>query len=391
MSVATTKRDYYEILGVERTASGEEIKRAYRRLAMKYHPDRNNGDGREEAEVRFKECAEAYEVLADNEKRRRYDQFGHQGVAGMGQHDFSHMDVGDIFSMFDEIFGGLGGGFGRGGAGAASRGAAAPRASRGFDLETQVELTLQEVAVGAEKTIEFERQDSCEQCKGSGAKAGSSPVVCVQCGGQGRVAQQGFGGMFRMVTTCPNCRGRGTVIRDHCPSCGGTGRQLKKRVVTVKIPAGVHEGQAVRIVGEGEAGDSGAPNGDLHCYITIKAHPVFTRHNNDLVCQVPISFTHAALGGDIEVPTLKGTEKLDIPAGTQHGEVFKLKGKGLPDIRSYRNGDEVVQILIEVPRKLSEKQKTLLREFATTEDDKSLPQRKGFLEKLKQAITGENG
>jgi molecular chaperone DnaJ len=382
----TIKRDYYEVLGVTRTADGEEIKRAYRRLAMKYHPDRNDGESKAEAEIKFKECAEAYEVLADPAKRQRYDQFGHQGVAGMGQHDFSHMDVGDIFSMFDEIFGGLGGGFGRSAGGGR---AGAHRPARGFDLETQVELTLAEVATGAEKTIEFERQDNCEACKGTGAKPGTSPIVCPQCGGQGRVAQQGFGGMFRMVTTCPNCRGRGSIVRDHCPNCGGTGRTLKKRVVTVKIPAGVHEGQAVRIVGEGEAGDNGAPAGDLHCYIAIRPHPVFTRHNNDLVCQVPISFTQATLGGSIDVPTLKGKEELDIPAGTQHGEVFKLKGKGLPDIRSYRNGDEVVQILIEIPKKLTERQKQLLREFASTEDDKAMPQRKGFLDKLKDMFAGD--
>lgn len=386
--MAAVKRDYYEVLGVVKGCDAEEIKRAYRKLAMKYHPDRNDGNGKVEAEIKFKECAEAYEILSDPAKRQRYDQFGHQGVAGMGQHDFSHMDVGDIFSMFDEIFGGLGG-FSRGGGGA-SRGQTARAPSRGFDLETQVELTLAEVATGAEKTIEFERQDNCETCKGTGAKPGTSPTVCVQCGGQGRVAQQGFGGMFRMVTTCPNCRGRGTIVRDHCPSCGGSGRQLKKRVVTVKIPAGVHEGQAVRIVGEGEAGDASAPAGDLHCYISVRPHPVFTRHNNDLVCQVPISFTQAALGGKIDVPTLKGKEDFDIPPGTQHGEVFKLKGKGLPDIRSYRNGDEVVQILIEVPKKLSEKQKQLLREFAVTEDDKSLPQRRGFLDKIKGMITGED-
>ncbi len=249
--MATTKRDYYEVLGVTRTASGDEINAwLYRRLAMKFHPDRHETHGKSEAEIKFKECSEAYEVLSDEVKRQRYDQFGHAGVSSA--HDFSHMDTSDIFSMFEDIFGGLGGG-GRGRAGAA-RGAAA----RGFDLETQVQLTLLEVATGTEKTIEFEKQDTCEQCKGSGSKPGSSPVVCVQCGGQGRIAQQGFGGMFRMVTTCPNCRGRGTVIRDHCPSCGGTGRQLRKRVVTVKIPAGVHEGQAVRILGEGEAGENGS-------------------------------------------------------------------------------------------------------------------------------------
>lgn len=379
--MATTKRDYYEILGVTKTASGEEIKRSYRRLAMKYHPDRNNGSGKTEAEIRFKECAEAYEVLSDEGKRRRYDQFGHQGVTG--QHDFSHMDVGDIFSMFDDIFGGAFGGARGGGRGGRS-------VQRGFDLETQVELTLAEVAGGTEKTIEFERQDACETCKGSGAKPGTSPTVCVQCGGQGRVAQQGFGGMFRMVTPCPNCRGRGTVIRELCNTCGGTGRQLRKRVVTVKIPAGVHEGQAVRIVGEGEVGENGAASGDLHCYIRVQPHPFFSRHNNDLVCQIPISFTQAALGARIEVPTLKGSEEMEVPPGTQHGEVFKLKGKGLPDIRSYRNGDELVQVMIEVPKKLTDKQRQLLKEFADMEDVAVMPQRKGFMDKLKQMFTGED-
>ncbi len=384
--MAATKRDYYEVLGVSRTADGEEVKRAYRRLAMKYHPDRNNGDGREEAERAFKECAEAYEVLSDEKKRQRYDQFGHGGVSG--QHDFSHMDVTDIFSMFDDIFGGS---FGprrpRGGPGGAA-GAPARGAQRGFDLETQVELSLQEIANGAEKTIEFEKQDACEKCRGSGAKPGTSPVVCVQCGGQGRVAQQGFGGMFRMVTTCPNCRGKGTVVKDHCTNCGGTGRQMKHRVVTVKIPAGVHEGQAVRVAGEGEPGEAGGPPGDLHCYIVVKPHPMFTRHNNDIVCQVPISFTEAR-SAKIDVPTLKGTEPLEVPAGTQHGEVFKLKGKGLPDVRSYRTGDELVQILVEIPASSRRSRKQLLREFSHTEDDKVMPHRKGFLDKLKNLIKGD--
>jgi molecular chaperone DnaJ len=382
MKVATAKRDYYEVLGVTRTADGEEIKRAYRRLAMKYHPDRNDGDGKAEAEVKFKECSEAYEILSDPQRRARYDQHGHQGVSG--QHDFSHMDVSDIFSMFDEIFGG-GGAFGGGRAGGGRA-----RTSRGYDLETQVELTLAEVASGVEKTIEFDKQDTCDTCKGSGAKPGTAPIVCPQCGGQGRVAQQGFGGMFRMVTACPNCRGKGSVVKDHCRACHGSGRQVRKRVVTVKIPAGVHEGQAVRIAGEGEPGDNGAPPGDLHCYITVRQHPVFSRHNNDIVCQIPVSFSQAALGGQIDVPTLSGAEKMDVPAGTQHGEVFKLKGKGLPDIRTSRKGDQIVQILIEIPRKLTERQKELLREFSESEDASVLPQRKGFMDKLKEMFKGDN-
>jgi molecular chaperone DnaJ len=380
--VAATKRDYYEILGVARTASADDIKRAYRRMAMKYHPDRNNGDTKGDAELKFKEAAEAYEVLCDQEKRRRYDQFGHQGVKG--QHDFSHMDVTDIFSMFEDIFGGAFAGMRGGGAGARGH-----QPQRGYDLETRVELSLLEVATGCEKTIEFERQDACETCHGTGAKAGTSPVVCPQCGGQGRIAQQGFGGMFRMVVTCPGCRGRGAVVRENCSACGGNGRQLKKRTVVVKIPAGVHEGQAVRVTGEGEAGEAGATAGDLHVYISVKEHPVFSRHRNDLVCQVPISFAEAALGAQVEVPTLKGTEHLQIPSGTQHGEVFKLKGKGLPDVRSYRNGDELVQITIEVPKKLTEKQEALLREFAATEAAHVNQKRRTFLDKLKDMFKGD--
>jgi molecular chaperone DnaJ len=372
------RRDYYEVLGVAREAGEEDIKRSYRKLAMKYHPDRNQ-DNKAEAEARFKECAEAYEVLSDPEKRRRYDQFGHDGVRG--GHDFQHMNVEDIFSMFnlDDLFGGMfGGGRGRGGP------------SRGYDLEARVHLTLKEVAEGAEKTIEFEKQDHCEKCSGSGAKPGTKPMTCPQCGGQGRVAQQGFGGMFRMVTTCPNCRGRGAVIREHCTSCGGSGRQMISSQVTIKIPAGVQDGAVLRVQGQGEAGERGAPSGDLHVYIEVKEHPIFSRHANDLVCQVPISFTQAALGADIEVPTLTGTDNVSVPPGTQHGEVFKLKGKGLPDLRSRRSGDQLVQILVEIPRKLSEKQRQILRDFAATEDSSDMPQRKTFVEKLKAILVGES-
>ncbi|HEY0008061.1 MAG TPA: molecular chaperone DnaJ, partial [Tepidisphaeraceae bacterium] len=373
--MAAVKRDYYEVLGVAKSASDDEIKRAYRKLAMKFHPDRNPGDAA--AEASFKEAAEAYEVLSEPGKRQRYDQLGFQGVQGQA-HDYSGMDAGDIFSMFEDIFGGFGGG-------RRQQPGAGNRPTRGFDLETQVELTLSDVAQGAEKTIEFDKQEICDVCDGSGAKKGSGPVTCPTCGGQGRVAQQGFGGMFRMVTACPNCRGAGKVVKDKCNNCGGVGRVAAKRSVTVRIPAGVHEGQAVRIAGEGEPGDNGGPSGDLHCYITVKPHPMFTRHGNDIVCQVPISFTQAALGADIEVPTLKGRDTVEVPAGTQHGEVFKLKGKGLPDVRSHRNGDEIVQIIIEIPKKLNDRQKQLLRDFASTEDSLVMPQKKGFWDKLKDA------
>ncbi|MEM6314219.1 MAG: molecular chaperone DnaJ [Planctomycetota bacterium] len=373
-----TKRDYYEILGVAKSASEADIKKAYRKLAMKYHPDRNEGDA--DAETRFKEAAEAYEVLSDAGKRQRYDQFGHQGVAGATQ-NYANMNANDIFSIFEEMFGGGMGGF-RVNMGGGNR---QRRGRRGYDLETQVELTLNEVADGTEKTIEFERQEVCAPCTGDGMKPGAEQKPCVECAGQGRVAQQGFGGMFRMVTTCQSCRGRGTIIDlgDQCDDCRGEGTVQIKRKVTVKIPAGVHEGQAVRIAGEGEPGENGAPPGDLHCYIQIAEHPMFSRQHDDLVCQIPISFTQASLGAALDVPTLDGKEQLTIPAGTQHGQVFKLKGKGLPDLRSYKRGDQLVQTMIEIPKKLSEQQRELLMDFAKTEDHDILPQRKGFMDKLR--------
>jgi molecular chaperone DnaJ len=376
------KRDYYEVLGVARTANADEIKRAYRKLAMQYHPDRVGDGDKHAAEVKFKEAAEAYEVLSDDTKRKRYDQGGHAGVSGQ-THDFQHMDVGDIFSMFEEMFGG--------GMGGARRGGGQARPTRGYDLETQVELTLSDVATGTEKSIEFERQDLCTTCNGSGAKPGTQPAICTQCGGQGRVAQAGLGGMFRMVTTCPNCRGRGQVIRDRCTGCSGSGRQAKKRTVTIKIPAGVQEGQAVRVQGEGEPGEGSSPAGDLHCYIVIKPHEIFTRHGNDIACQVQISFTQAALGATIEVPSLKGAERLEIPAGTQHGDIFKIKGKGLPDLRSYRTGDEIVQVIIDIPKKLTDKQRDLLLQFADTEDAPVSPggEKKGIGKMFKGMFGGK--
>jgi molecular chaperone DnaJ len=371
-----TTRDYYEILSVAKTADGEEIKRAYRRLAMKYHPDRNPGDA--EAEGKFKECAEAYEVLSDPAKRQRYDQFGHEGVRGAGAaaHDFSRMDVQDIFSMFNDIFGG-GGGFG--GMGVA----------RGYDLETEVSITLEDVLKGAEREIEFTRLDVCDACTGSGAKPGSTPIACPTCGGQGRVQQAGLGGMFRMVTTCPTCAGRGTIVKDHCDQCRGKGRVPRKRKLIVKIPAGISEGQAVRVSGEGEPpppelSPSGeGMRGDLHVVTRVKEHELFTREGDHLLLEMPIGFTQAALGAEMKVPTLDGEDTVKIPRGTQDGALFRVTGKGLPNLRSARRGDLVLVTKIEIPKKLSAKQEKILRDFAETEDKDVLPESQGFLKKVR--------
>ena len=375
------KRDCYEVLGVNKDASAEDIKRAYRRLAIKYHPDKNPDN--KEAEAKFKECAEAYEVLSDPAKRQRYDQYGHDGLRGMGMRDFEHMKWQDIGSIFEDIFGG--GGFGdifggRGGGRRSARSAAA----RGYDLETTVDLTLDEVAKGAEKTIEFTRKDLCGECSGSGSAKGSKPGKCSTCGGSGQVAQAGMGGFFQMVSTCPQCKGAGQVITNPCKKCKGTGRVPKKRVVKIKIPAGVHEGQGVRVGGEGEPGTAGGPRGDLYCYVRISEHPFLQRDGSNLIAIVPVSFSQAALGGTVLVPSLNGKKDLKIPAGTQHGDVFRIRGQGLPDIRSRQKGDELVKILVEIPKKMNKKQQELLRQFAETEDKSTLPETKGFFEKLKK-------
>jgi len=367
------KRDYYEVLGINKGASADDIKRAYRRMAMKYHPDKNPGD--KEAEGKFKECAEAYEVLSDTQKRKRYDQFGHSGLDGAGMHDFSRMNVEDIFSVFgfDDFFGDI---FGK-----RSRRGRRSSPSRGFDLETTVKLTLKDVAEGVEKTIEFTRQDTCPECSGSGCAKGSQPSQCPGCGGSGQVARGG--GFFQMVSSCPRCKGTGQVITDPCKKCKGSGRVARKRSVNVKIPAGVHEGQGVRVAGEGEPGRQGGPRGDLYCYVKIKPHEFLQRNGNDLIAVIPISFTQATLGTTIEVPSLNGTKQLKIPAGTQYGNIFRIRNEGLPNINTGRKGDQLVQVTIETPVKLSAKQKELLREFAKTENKTILPKSKRFLEKLK--------
>ncbi|MBL7107295.1 MAG: molecular chaperone DnaJ [Phycisphaerae bacterium] len=368
------KRDYYEVLGVNKNASAEDIKRAYRRMAMKYHPDKNPGD--KGAEAKFKECAEAYEVLSNPEKRQRYDQFGHEGLRGSGMHDFSRMNVDDIGSMFSDIFG-FGDIFGTG---RSKRRPTGP--AKGYDLETTVELTLNDIAEGTEKTIEFTRQDICGDCGGSGSYKGSKPSKCPACGGSGQISRGG--GFFQMVSTCPHCHGEGKVITNPCKKCRGTGQVPKKRIVAVKIPAGVHEGQGVRVSNEGEPGKQGGPRGDLYCYIRIAKHEFLERDGNTLIAVVPISFTQAALGATIEVPSLNGTKQLKIPAGTQYGNVFRIKGQGLPNMRSRQKGDQLVQITIETPTKLNGKQKDLLSEFAKTENKNVNPQSESFIEKLKK-------
>lgn len=366
------KRDYYEVLGVDSSAGPDDIRRAYRRAALKYHPDSYKGD-KAEAEKKFKELAEAYEVLSDPAKRQRYDRFGHAGLRGQAVHDFSSMGFGDIFSMFEDIFGGFG-----------FTGARA--AGGGLDLETEVELTLEQVAAGDKRTLEFDRNDFCDACSGSGAKPGTAPDKCATCGGFGQVQQQvpGFFGVSVRILTCPQCRGKGSIVRDPCPTCRGTGRARKRRILTVHIPPGVRDGQVIRVRGEGEPGQAGTGRGDLHCYVRVLPHPFLTRRGDELICRVPITYPQAALGGSVEVPTLVGTEALEVPAGTQHGDVFTLRKRGLPSFRTGKCGNQLVQVYIEVPRKLTDKQRELLKALADTEDASVDTERKNFFEKLKE-------
>jgi molecular chaperone DnaJ len=381
-----TTRDYYEILGVAKSADEEEIKRAYRRMAMKYHPDRNPSDA--EAEARFKEAAEAYEVLSDPQRRQRYDQFGHEGLRGApAGHDFSRMNVEDIFSMFSDIFGGAFGGFGSAGRG---RGGV----PRGYDLETDVAIDLKDVVTGCEREVEFTRMDVCEKCGGTGAKAGTKPVKCHTCAGHGKVQQTGLGGMFRMVTACPACAGRGHVIREFCDGCRGKGRVARKRTLSVRIPAGIADGQAVRVRGEGEplppevspAGEG--LRGDLHVVVRVEEHELYHRDGDHLLMEMPISFTQAALGAEVDVPAIDGRHPIKIPRGTQHGAMFRVHGAGLPSLRSGRRGDLVVVVKLEIPRKLTKEQEKLLRDFAATENHDVMPESQGFWKKVKGRMTG---
>ncbi|MDX1513109.1 MAG: molecular chaperone DnaJ [Gammaproteobacteria bacterium] len=342
------KRDYYEVLGVDRGADQDALKKAYRRLAMKYHPDRNPGD--EEAENRFKEAKEAYDVLSDSRKRSAYDQFGHAGVEGAGA-GAGFGTTGGFRDIFDEVFGDI---FG-------ARGGGGDRAYRGADLRYELELSLEQAVFGTEASIQVPTLQECGACGGSGAKPGSSPSVCDTCEGAGQVRmQQGF---FSIQQTCPRCRGSGEVVTDPCRECGGQGRTRKHKTLSVKVPAGVDNGDRIRLSGEGEAGQRGGPPGDLYVEISVREHPIFVRDGVNLFCDVPISFTTAALGGELEVPTLNGRVSLKIPPGTQTGKLFRLRGKGVKSVRGGGTGDLLCRVATETPVNLNSKQKALLRQF----------------------------
>ncbi|MFH2002233.1 MAG: molecular chaperone DnaJ, partial [Planctomycetota bacterium] len=359
----------------------DELKRAYRKLALKYHPDRNKGD--EEAANQFKEATEAYEVLNDADKKRIYDQFGHDGLRQGGyQRGFSSFE--DIFSMFGDIFGGGRGGSifedffdfgGRGGAGARSR------VQRGSSLKCDLEISLKESFTGVEKTIDLKRNEMCDVCGGSGAKPGTSPKVCPQCQGRGEVLQsQGF---FSLRTPCPSCHGKGEIIETPCSRCKGAGRYPMKRQITVRIPAGIQDGTQMRVTGEGEPGLNRGPRGDLYCIIRVRPHPLFDRHDDDLICELPISFSQAALGANVEVPSMNSKVVLKIPAGTQTGRTFRMKDLGMPNVYGQGKGDLLIKVKIETPRKLTPQQEKLLREFAKLEEKHVSQERKTFFDKVK--------
>lgn len=372
MAKMATKRDYYEVLGVARDATSKDLAAAYRKLAIQFHPDKNPGD--DEAVQRFKEAAEAFEVLNDSAKRSRYDRFGHAGVEGPGGAT-QFRDLNDIFAAFGDVFGeGVFGEFFGGGR-------RERRSRRGGDLRVDVTLDLLECARGASRTIKFDRLERCDACQGSGAKPGSSPVPCRYCGGRGQVVQES--GIFRVQTHCPACHGAGTVIESPCPTCRGEGQVRRGVEREVKIPAGVDHQSRVRITGEGHHSANGGPPGDCYCFIGVQEHPLFHREGMDLVCQIPIMFSQAALGTKLEVPTLDGRDELEVPPGTQHGEVFRLRGRGMPDPRRRGRGDLMVQVVIEVPKTVTRRQQELLRELAEEERVNVSPHQKSFFEKLR--------
>ncbi len=361
----STKRDYYEILGLGRNATNDELKATYRKLALKHHPDRNPGD--KEAEEKFKEAAEAYEVLRDSEKRNLYDQFGHAGLEGSGFSGFGGFE--DIFSSFGDIFEDF---FGFG-----TRRRSRSRAQRGADLRYDLTLSFMDAAFGTETEITVEKMAVCPECNGNRCEAGTSPETCSQCGGVGQVSRnQGF---FTVRTTCPVCRGQGQAISHPCPGCRGTGQEVVRKKVSVKIPAGVDNGSRLRLTGEGEPGSYAGPSGDLYVFIYVESHEFFERRDTDIICSVPISFIQAALGDQITVPTLNGDKKLKIPKGTQPGDLLSFHGSGIPSLRTGRRGDQIMQMDIKTPTHLSKKQETLLKEFAKLETGKLSSKLKNIL------------
>jgi molecular chaperone DnaJ len=368
-----SKRDYYDVLSVRKDADDEEIKRAYRKLAMQYHPDRNVGDA--EAEEKFKEAAEAYEILRDAGKRQRYDRYGHAGLEGMNVPHFT--DAESVFDLFGDLFGDFFGGRSR------QRG---PQPGR--DLQVAVEIELAEAYRGVTKNITIPREETCTECSGSGSRRGTQPATCKRCNGQGVVIQsQGF---FRIQQTCRGCGGNGVVLTDPCPACNGNGRVVAQRSLDISIPAGVDTGTRIRHSGEGEAGQPGAPRGDLYCLVRVREHSLFHRDGNHLICQVPITFSQAALGAEVEIPTMEGPMKHAIKRGVQSGEVVRIPHKGMPNLRGGgRPGDLLVQIVVETPRQLTRRQEELLRELADLDHKNVSPERKSFLEKLRAFFTTE--
>lgn len=367
------KRDYYEVLGVDKSASDRDITSAYRKLATKYHPDRNPEDA--DATQKFKEAAEAYEILSDKEKRARYDQYGHAGVDGSAMHSGS---TEDIFEAFGELFGGgiFGDLFG---------GRRGNRVRPGNDVRADIALTLEEAATGIERDISFARSHICGKCNGSRSKPGKSAEKCRRCNGMGQVVQSA--GILRVQTTCSYCQGTGQVISDPCDECRGSGLVRESVTIKVNIPPGVDDGMRVRIRGEGEPSPNGGPPGDCYCFVSIKRHKLFQRDGNNLLLRFPISYPQAALGATIEIPTLKGRHELQLAPGTQSGEVFRLRGQGMPEVQSNGRGDLLVEVFIEVPKKLNARQDELLRELAELDHANVTPHRKSILEKIRDYFT----
>ncbi len=377
------KRDYYEVLGVAKGASAEELKKAYRKLAVQYHPDKNPGDA--SAEEKFKELGEAYEVLSDPEKRAAYDRFGHNAFAQGGGMPRGGAG-GDPFDIFRDVFGGGGGGGGIfeqffGGGGGGGQGGA----QRGSDLRYDLQIRLEEAASGVEKDIEVTKPDTCPDCGGSGGESGSKAVSCRDCGGRGQVLRTR--GFFQVAQTCAKCQGAGKTVDKPCKRCGGEGRRNQASKIRLRIPAGIEDGSRLRTSGKGEAGLRGQPSGDLYVVVHIKEHEVFERDGENLFCEVPLPFTVAALGGELEVPTLSGSAKIKIPAGTQNGRVFKLRERGMPLLNSSVRGDLMVRVVVEVPTKLNDEQRKKLEEFSALMGDENSPMQKGFFDKVKDWLS----